>query len=201
MNLDFFENKYFFAIFAIFSTMYAFQIRPNLPDFMVKLFQSSLFRVFILFLVLVRGYKDVQFSILVAGAFVIIMDAVRQKVFKETFSAGEIIDTETHAVANRNINIAANELLEHYTNQALTTECDNNQRKLNEVALCQNLWFNEGGSNSTVFKNISNVYASLVPSVQKCIDNDPKSKNPFIFPPGSKGIRISSDDCATKYGQ
>jgi len=201
MNLDFFENKYFFAIFAILSTMYAFQIRPNLPDFLVKLFQSSLFRVFILFLILVRGYKDVQFSILVAAAFVIIMDAVRQQVFKENFSAGEIIDNQTHAVANANINAASNALLEHYTNQEITTNCDNDQRTLNEVAACQNLIFNTEGRDSTVFKNISKVYANLAPSVQKCIDNNPKSRNPFIYPPESKGIQTPADVCATKYGQ
>jgi hypothetical protein len=187
MNLDFFENKYFFAIFAIFSTMYAFQIRPNLPDFIVKLFQSSIFRVFILFLILVRGYKDVQFSILVAAAFVIIMDAVRQKVFKETFSAVEISDAQTN--------------IDNYRSQGINKECDKNQKIFNEVASCQNLWFNLGGRDSKEFKNISKVYADLVPLVQNCIDNDPKSRNPFIYPPGSKGIQTSAEVCAEKYGQ
>ena len=60
--------------------------RPNLPNFLVKLFQNAIFRVIILFLILVRGYKDPQFSLLVAVAFVVIMDAVRQHVFKESFS-------------------------------------------------------------------------------------------------------------------
>lgn len=90
MNLDFFENKYFFAVFAIFSSLYAFQIRPQLPDFLVKLFQNSIFRILILFLVLVRGYKDPQFSLLVAVAFIVIMDAVRQHVFKESFADATI---------------------------------------------------------------------------------------------------------------
>jgi hypothetical protein len=201
MNLDFFENKYFFAIFAIFSTMYAFQIKPNLPDFLVKLFQSSFFRVFILFLILYRGYKDVQFSILVAAAFVIIMDAVRQKVFKETFSAGEIIDPETHDVVNQNIDIASNGILENYADQNITNECDINQRTLNEAALCENLWFNHGGRESITFKNISKFYANLVPKVQKCLDEDPKSRDPYILPPGSNGVLTSADICATKYGQ
>ena len=90
MNLDFFENKYFFAVFAIFASLYAFQIRPQLPDFLVKLFQNSIFRIVILFLVLVRGYKDPQFSLLVAVAFIVIMDAVRQHVFKESFGESEV---------------------------------------------------------------------------------------------------------------
>jgi len=97
MNLDFFENKYFFAVFAIFASLYAFQIRPQLPDFLVKLFQNSIFRVLILFLVLVRGYKDPQFSLLVAVAFIVIMDAVRQHVFKESFADAAIDEASCEA--------------------------------------------------------------------------------------------------------
>lgn len=193
MNLDFFENKYFFAIFAIFSTMYAFQIRPNLPDFLVKLFQNSFFRVGILFLVLYRGYKDVQFSILVAGAFVIIMDAVRQKAFQENFATEEIIDSETNG--------ASNEILETYADQNTTNECDSNQRKLNEAALCETLWFNKGGRESKTFKNISKSYANLVPIVQKCLDADPRSRDPYMLPPGSNGLFTTADECEKKYGQ
>jgi hypothetical protein len=189
MNLDFFENKYFFAIFAIFSTMYAFQIRPNLPDFLVKLFQNSFFRVAILFLVLYRGYKDVQFSILVAGAFVIIMDAVRQKAFKETFSTEVIIDGET------------NETLETYADQNTTDDCDINQRTLNEAALCETLWFNKGGRESKTFKNISKAYANLVPKVQQCLDADPRSRDPYMLPPGSNGLFTTAEFCEKKYGQ
>lgn len=86
MNLDFFENKYFFAIFVIFITLYAVQIRPTLPLFMVNLFQNPIFRVVILFLILVRGYKDPQFAILVAISFVLIMNVINEQIFKERFS-------------------------------------------------------------------------------------------------------------------
>jgi hypothetical protein len=86
MNLDFFENKYFFAVFSIFMFMYAAQIRPTLPKFMMDLFQNPIFRVAILFLILVRGYKDPQFSLIVAVAFLLIMNVVNEQLFKETFA-------------------------------------------------------------------------------------------------------------------
>lgn len=172
MNLDFFENKYFFAIFAMFSTMYAFQIRPNLPDFLVKLFQSSLFRVFILFLVLVRGYKDIQFSILVAAAFVIIMDAVRQKVFNESFS---------------NMNSAA-------------SDCDIKQKTLNELKICKSLWYNKDPE-SVTYKNIANMYTNLNPLVKTCFNNKTIKEDVAILPADSRGIGTPANVCATKYGQ
>jgi hypothetical protein len=86
MNLDFFENKYFFAVFSVFMFMYAAQIRPTLPKFIMDLFQNPIFRVAILFLVLVRGYKDPQFSLIIAVAFLLIMNVVNEQLFKETFS-------------------------------------------------------------------------------------------------------------------
>ena len=85
MYLDFFENKYFIAILSIFIALYTFQIKPALPPFLIKLFQNNIFRIVILFLILIRGYKDPQFALLIASAFIIIMDSVRQHVFKELF--------------------------------------------------------------------------------------------------------------------
>ena len=85
MYLDFFENKYFIAIMSIIIVLYAFNINLNLPPFLIKLFQNTLFRIVILFLIFVRGYKDPQFSLLMAASFVIITDGVRQHVLKKSF--------------------------------------------------------------------------------------------------------------------
>lgn len=90
MNLNLFENKYFFAVFSIFMFMYAAQIRQPLPKFMMDLFQNPIFRVGILFLVLVRGYKDPQFSLIVSVAFVLIMNTVNEQLFKEKFTDTDI---------------------------------------------------------------------------------------------------------------
>lgn len=131
MNLDFFENKYFFAVFAIFASLYAFQIRPQLPDFLVKLFQNSIFRVLILFLVLVRGYKDPQFSLLVAVAFIVIMDAVRQHVFKESFGESEVTKLSCEATQRERNTLTAcstairNKTEEEYCKDPADVVCKN----------------------------------------------------------------------------
>lgn len=93
MNLDFFENKYFYAIFAVFAALYTAQISPQLPKFLVRLFQNPIFRVAILFLVLVRAYKDPQFSIVVAAAFVMVMNLVNEHLLKEKFGDAAVSTT------------------------------------------------------------------------------------------------------------
>ena len=86
MNLNFLENKYFLAIFAILSGIYGGQIRPALPKFIMDLFQNPIFRVLILFLVVVRSYKDPQFSLIIAVSFLLIMNIVNEQLFKDTFT-------------------------------------------------------------------------------------------------------------------
>jgi len=98
MNLDFLENKYFLAIFSILSGLYAAQIRPTLPNFIMDLFQNPCFRVVVLFLVVLRSYKDPQFSLIIAVSFLLIMNIVNEQLFKDTF-------------ANINIQESANETL------------------------------------------------------------------------------------------
>jgi len=97
MNLDFLDNKYFFAVFSILMLMYAAQIRQPLPQFMMDLFQNPIFRIAILFLILVRGYKDIQFSLIVSVAFILIMNIVNEQLFKESFE-----DTTTDIIAQQN---------------------------------------------------------------------------------------------------
>ena len=115
MNLDFLDNKYFFAVFSILMLMYAAQIRQPLPQFMMDLFQNPIFRIAILFLILVRGYKDIQFSLIVSVAFILIMNIVNEQLFKESFE-----DTTTDIIAQQN-----------------TDECYMIQQKMNDIKKCQ----------------------------------------------------------------
>jgi len=86
MNLDFLENKYFLATFSILSGLYAAQIRPTLPPIIMDLFQNPIFRLLILFLVVVRSYKDPEFSLIIAVSFLLMMTIVNEQLFKETFA-------------------------------------------------------------------------------------------------------------------
>ena len=84
--LDFFENKYFFAILSILTALYGAQIRPTLPKIIMDLFQNPMFRLLILFLILVRGYKDPQFALIMAVSFILIMDAIRNQFINKLIS-------------------------------------------------------------------------------------------------------------------
>ena len=83
MSLDFLENKYSLAIISILSGLYAAQIRPTLPTVVMDLFQNPIFRVLILFLVVVRSYKDPQFSLIIAVSFLLIMNIVLKRLHRQ----------------------------------------------------------------------------------------------------------------------
>ena len=76
MNLDFFENKYFFAIFVLFAALYKSQIIPKLPDFILNFFQSYTARIIFLVIVLIRCYKDPLYSLIIAIVFILIIDSI-----------------------------------------------------------------------------------------------------------------------------
>lgn len=151
MNLNLFENKYFFAVFSIFMFMYAAQIRQPLPKFMMDLFQNPIFRVGILFLVLVRGYKDPQFSLIVSVAFVLIMNTVNEQLFKEKFT-----DTDIN---------------EYFSDSSSKKEvCNKMQEDINEIDTCISIIKGEGGcddkDNKRLCKmiintNKNNIYTEL----------------------------------------
>jgi hypothetical protein len=102
--LDFLvENKYVYAIATIFVILYASQVGPKLPDYMVRLFDNNLFKMLILFLIVVRAKKDPAFSIILAVAFVIITDYIRTNMLKETF--GEQKEEKAYVEENGKINL------------------------------------------------------------------------------------------------
>ena len=86
MNLNFLENKYFLAIFAILSGFYGAQLRPTLPNFIMDLFQNPFFRVLILCLVVIKSYTDISFSIIIAILFLLVMNKVNEKLFENAFT-------------------------------------------------------------------------------------------------------------------
>ena len=121
MNLNFLENKYFLAIFAILSGMYGGQIRPTLPKFIMDLFQNPVFRVLILFLVVVRSYKDIQFSLIISMAFLLITNQVNEQLCEEKFTN---ITTDT--------NMCNNVFLENDSIKKCINTVDNYSNNLND---------------------------------------------------------------------
>jgi hypothetical protein len=152
MNLNFLENKYFLAIFAILSGIYGGQIRPTLPKFIMDLFQNPIFRVLILFLVVVRSYKDIQFSLIISMAFLLITNQVNEQLCEEKFTniitdtnmcndvfleneslkkCINTVDNYSGNFNNKNTNLSKLRCMYKKNHDKISTTCQNAERPLN----------------------------------------------------------------------
>lgn len=161
MILDFFENKYFFAMFAILIFSYASQIRQPLPKFMMDLFQNPIFRICILFLVLVRSKADLQFSLIVAVSYVLIMNNVSDQLFKESFIDSRI-----------------NEYFSESDNSNKKTKCTDTYQKIynmeNCIHTCNNTKSDDVCDKLKIEKNsLYNVVNTQCDNVKIDIENKP----------------------------
>jgi hypothetical protein len=89
MLQDVFDNKYISTTITLALGLYAALLGPELPDVVKNLFTNTIFRILILFLVVVRGNKDPQLAIIIAIAFVLTLDYIYAKTAKETFKSLE----------------------------------------------------------------------------------------------------------------
>lgn len=86
MLSEIFDDKYVSAAITIFIGLYAALLGPELPPVVVNLFKNTLFRIFVLFLVVVRANKDPKMSIMIAVAFVLTLDYIYTMEAKENFT-------------------------------------------------------------------------------------------------------------------
>ena len=86
------NNKYVSTAITIGLGLYAALLGPNLPKFVKDLFTNTLFRILVLFLVVVRGNKDPQMAIMIAVAFVLTLDYIYVGDAKETFKMIEAMN-------------------------------------------------------------------------------------------------------------
>ena len=80
------NNKYVSTAITIGLGLYVALLGPELPTFVKDLFKNTLFRILILFLVIVRGNKDPKMAIMIAIAFVLTLDYINVRDSKEAFS-------------------------------------------------------------------------------------------------------------------
>lgn len=78
-------NPYFATILTIILTVYAALASPKLPNFLKKLFDNTIFKIFIISFIAYRANKNPQLSILIAICFVITLNYLAEKETKETF--------------------------------------------------------------------------------------------------------------------
>lgn len=89
MLQEVFDNKYVSTAITVALGLYAALLGPELPQFVKDLFNNTIFRIFILFIVVVRGNQDPKMAIMIAVAFVLTLDYIYAKSAKETFMAIE----------------------------------------------------------------------------------------------------------------
>ncbi len=81
------DNKYVSTAITLLLALYATLLRPTLPKFMVDLFKNTIFRILVLFLVVVRGNQDPKMAIMIAVAFILTLDYIYAQDAKENFEA------------------------------------------------------------------------------------------------------------------
>lgn len=86
MDLQFLENKYINGILTLFIVLYASMIGPDLPNVVKKIFSNTIFKMFILFLVIIMGSTEPKLAIIIAIAFVLTMDFLYVNDTKEAYS-------------------------------------------------------------------------------------------------------------------
>ena len=82
----FFENEYSGTILSVMLVLYGGLAAPRLPGFVRKLFENAIFRILILSLVAYGGNKNPQVAIVIAIAFIISMNYIRENDFIENFA-------------------------------------------------------------------------------------------------------------------
>jgi hypothetical protein len=67
------DNKHVFWTAMLFGLVFGGLVRPPLPNYIMDLFDNTLFKIFVLFLIVYTGTKDPKLSLLVALIFMTIM--------------------------------------------------------------------------------------------------------------------------------
>ena len=80
-----FGNQYISTIITIFLALYAALLGPELPSGLRKLFNNTIFRIIILFLIVYRANKDPRLAIMIAVVFVLTLDFMTRMDAKEAF--------------------------------------------------------------------------------------------------------------------
>lgn len=79
------KNLVVSSIIGLILSLYGSLARPKLPSFIKSLFDTPVFRVFILALIMYRGNKDPQLSLMLSVGFVLVMNQLNEEKIKEEF--------------------------------------------------------------------------------------------------------------------
>jgi len=79
------DNTYVNAALTLFLILYASLARPQLPDFLMRLFDSALFRLVFLTGLAFMATRNIQAALLVAVAFTVTMSLLQEQKMVEGF--------------------------------------------------------------------------------------------------------------------
>ena len=99
-SLNMLDNEYVMTFTRLFLVLYAGLVAPRLPESVSNLFENSVFRVFVLFLVAYLGTKDTTLSMLVAVGFIVSMIFLRKVEVSKSIAdlVGAIIESPQEVV-------------------------------------------------------------------------------------------------------
>ncbi|MEX0598830.1 MAG: hypothetical protein WD512_20270 [Candidatus Paceibacterota bacterium] len=79
------QNQWFTAFVSLFLILYASLLRPDLPLWVVRLFENPFFRLLVLLSIAYAASKNITVAVITAIAFTIIMSMLSEMRLKEGF--------------------------------------------------------------------------------------------------------------------
>lgn len=77
------QNQWFTAFVSLFLILYASLARPDLPLWVIKLFENPFFRLFVLFSIAYAASKNVTVAVITAIAFAVVMSLLSEMRLRE----------------------------------------------------------------------------------------------------------------------
>lgn len=78
-------NDYVSTTITMMIALYATLLRPELPSFIKTLFNNLIFKIIVLFLIVVHGNNDPKMAIMITIGFVLTLDYIGSENAKENF--------------------------------------------------------------------------------------------------------------------
>jgi len=82
------QNQYVVGALTLFISLYASLARPELPPFMMTLFENPIFKVLFMFLAVYLSSKNIQLSLMISVAFVVTLNLISEQRISEGFTEG-----------------------------------------------------------------------------------------------------------------
>lgn len=84
---EYLQNPYISAALTLFLVLYGGMAKPDLPDFVMDLFDNAFFRVLVLFLIAFTATKNSQIALMIAIGFTVSMNMLSERKMVEGFMA------------------------------------------------------------------------------------------------------------------